>query len=154
MLFYIIMMEHEFHSQCAYWAVLFAGVTSSIFLPIFLILSVLPNPREAPIVALSTFEAGLWQLLNDCIIGKTLHCRTCKCLFNPGQLATLGWKISCVFHLCFSGMAFALLANLPPINGLYSSFFPLITYFLLGGVHQMVPGKISVPLQWQHQTCI
>ncbi|XP_060087285.1 solute carrier family 26 member 9 [Heteronotia binoei] len=42
------------------------------------------------------------------------------------------------------GMAFALLANLPPINGLYSSFFPLITYFLLGGIHQMVPGTFAV----------
>nr|XP_020653435.1 solute carrier family 26 member 9 isoform X2 [Pogona vitticeps] len=42
------------------------------------------------------------------------------------------------------GMAFALLANLPPVNGLYSSFFPLITYFFLGGVHQMVPGTFAV----------
>ncbi|KAH0618888.1 hypothetical protein JD844_018412 [Phrynosoma platyrhinos] len=42
------------------------------------------------------------------------------------------------------GMAFALLANLPPVNGLYSSFFPLITYFVLGGVHQMVPGTFAV----------
>ncbi|KAM3841154.1 solute carrier family 26 member 9 [Vipera latastei] len=42
------------------------------------------------------------------------------------------------------GMAFALLANLPPVNGLYSSFFPLITYFLLGGVPQMVPGTFAV----------
>uniref|UniRef100_A0A8D0GXU9 Solute carrier family 26 member 9 n=1 Tax=Sphenodon punctatus TaxID=8508 RepID=A0A8D0GXU9_SPHPU len=42
------------------------------------------------------------------------------------------------------GMAFALLANLPPVNGLYSSFFPLIAYFLLGGVHQMVPGTFAV----------
>lgn len=40
-------------------------------------------------------------------------------------------------------MAFALLANLPAVNGLYSSFFPLLTYFFLGGVHQMVPGKAS-----------
>ncbi|KAL7985337.1 hypothetical protein Chor_003907 [Crotalus horridus] len=42
------------------------------------------------------------------------------------------------------GMAFALLANLPPVNGLYSSFFPLITYFLLGGIPQMVPGTFAV----------
>uniref|UniRef100_A0A8C8SDQ4 Solute carrier family 26 member 9 n=1 Tax=Pelusios castaneus TaxID=367368 RepID=A0A8C8SDQ4_9SAUR len=42
------------------------------------------------------------------------------------------------------GMAFALLANLPPVNGLYSSFFPLIPYFILGGVHQMVPGTFAV----------
>lgn len=41
-------------------------------------------------------------------------------------------------------MAFALLANLPAVNGLYSSFFPLLTYFFLGGVHQMVPGKVSL----------
>lgn len=38
-------------------------------------------------------------------------------------------------------MAFALLASLPPVNGLYSSFFPLIPYFFMGTAHQMVPGK-------------
>ena len=37
-------------------------------------------------------------------------------------------------------MAFALLASLPPVNGLYSSFFPLIPYFFMGTAHQMVPG--------------
>ncbi|MGH0137402.1 UNVERIFIED_CONTAM: hypothetical protein FKN15_022500 [Acipenser sinensis] len=42
------------------------------------------------------------------------------------------------------GMAFALLANLPPVNGLYSSFFPLIPYFFMGSVHQMVPGTFAV----------
>ncbi|NXO92876.1 S26A9 protein, partial [Certhia brachydactyla] len=42
------------------------------------------------------------------------------------------------------GMAFALLANLPPVNGLYSSFFPLLPYFILGGIHQMVPGTFAV----------
>ncbi|XP_068121648.1 solute carrier family 26 member 9 isoform X2 [Hyperolius riggenbachi] len=42
------------------------------------------------------------------------------------------------------GMAFALLANLPPVNGLYSSFFPLVTYFFMGGIPQMVPGTFAV----------
>ncbi|XP_056413998.1 solute carrier family 26 member 9 isoform X1 [Hyla sarda] len=42
------------------------------------------------------------------------------------------------------GMAFALLANLPPVNGLYSSFFPLVPYFFLGGIPQMVPGTFAV----------
>jgi hypothetical protein len=45
------------------------------------------------------------------------------------------------YCLLSSGMAFALLASLPPVNGLYSSFFPLIPYFFMGTVHQMVPGK-------------
>uniref|UniRef100_A0A4W3GIU2 Solute carrier family 26 member 9 n=1 Tax=Callorhinchus milii TaxID=7868 RepID=A0A4W3GIU2_CALMI len=42
------------------------------------------------------------------------------------------------------GMAFALLASLPPVNGLYSSFFPLIVYFFLGTTHHMVPGTFAV----------
>ncbi|NXB22195.1 S26A9 protein, partial [Rhagologus leucostigma] len=42
------------------------------------------------------------------------------------------------------GMAFALLASLPPVNGLYSSFFPLVPYLFLGGIHQMVPGTFAV----------
>ncbi|OCT91909.1 solute carrier family 26 member 9 isoform X1 [Xenopus laevis] len=42
------------------------------------------------------------------------------------------------------GMAFALLANLPPVNGLYSSFFPLVVYFFMGGIPQMVPGTFAV----------
>ncbi|XP_072886890.1 solute carrier family 26 member 9-like isoform X2 [Hemitrygon akajei] len=41
-------------------------------------------------------------------------------------------------------MAFALLASLPPVNGLYSSFFPLIIYFFLGSIHHMVPGTFAV----------
>ncbi|XP_042155493.1 solute carrier family 26 member 9-like isoform X2 [Oncorhynchus tshawytscha] len=43
-----------------------------------------------------------------------------------------------------AGMAFALLANLPPVNGLHSSFFPLIPYFFMGTAHQMVPGTFAV----------
>ncbi|XP_067913448.1 solute carrier family 26 member 9-like [Heterodontus francisci] len=42
------------------------------------------------------------------------------------------------------GMAFALLASLPPVNGLYSSFFPLLVYFFLGSIHHMVPGTFAV----------
>ena len=52
-------------------------------------------------------------------------------------------------------MAFALLASLPPVNGLYSSFFPLIPYFFMGTAHQMVPGKsgrfICTPLDLEEQ---
>lgn len=50
-------------------------------------------------------------------------------------------KICFCFVFFCPGMAFALLASLPPVNGLYSSFFPLIPYFFMGTAHQMVPGK-------------
>lgn len=43
--------------------------------------------------------------------------------------------------LFFPGMAFAPLANSSPVNGLHSSFFPLIPYFFMGTAHQMVAGK-------------
>ncbi|XP_014346537.1 solute carrier family 26 member 9-like [Latimeria chalumnae] len=42
------------------------------------------------------------------------------------------------------GMAYSLIGELPAINGLYSSFFPLIIYFFLGSIHQMVPGTFAV----------
>jgi hypothetical protein len=70
---------------------------------------------------------------------------------TPGNQMLSRAKPHSFFFFFFppAGMAFALLANLPAVNGLYSSFFPLLTYFFLGGIHQMVPGKVS-PL-WQAQ---
>lgn len=63
-------------------------------------------------------------------------------LMTPSSASSLEVALfPCRFSSCFPGMAFALLANLPPVNGLYSSFFPLVTYLFLGGIHQMVPGE-------------
>lgn len=42
------------------------------------------------------------------------------------------------------GMAYALLANLAPVNGLYISFFPIIIYALFGTSRQLAVGAIAV----------
>uniref|UniRef100_A0A667IMT2 Solute carrier family 26 member 9 n=1 Tax=Lynx canadensis TaxID=61383 RepID=A0A667IMT2_LYNCA len=64
---------------------------------------------------------------------------------SPSPVTPIPQLCPRAFNLLFSaGMAFALLANLPAVNGLYSSFFPLLTYFFLGGIHQMVPGTFAV----------
>ncbi|PVD29777.1 hypothetical protein C0Q70_09034 [Pomacea canaliculata] len=42
------------------------------------------------------------------------------------------------------GMAFALLASLPPITGLYVCLFASLTYFLLGTSHHVSWGPIAV----------
>ncbi|XP_034029003.1 solute carrier family 26 member 9-like [Thalassophryne amazonica] len=42
------------------------------------------------------------------------------------------------------GMASALLGELPPVNGLYSSFFPLFPYLFLGTSHLMVLGTLAL----------
>lgn len=38
----------------------------------------------------------------------------------------------CVFLWPYLGLAFAMLAELPPSYGLYTAFFPMLTYFFLG----------------------
>ena len=38
-------------------------------------------------------------------------------------------------------MAYALLAELPPVVGLYMAFFPVLIYFLLGSSKHISMGK-------------
>ena len=42
------------------------------------------------------------------------------------------------------GMAYSLLATLPPVNGLYMSFFPVVIYAIFGTSRQLVPGAVAI----------
>ena len=42
------------------------------------------------------------------------------------------------------GMAYAILAGLPPVMGLYASTFPLITYALIGSSRQLAVGPVAM----------
>lgn len=52
----------------------------------------------------------------------------------------------------YPGIGFALLANLPPVYGLYSSFIPVILYSVFGSSRHISVGTSRE--QWLHVTVI
>jgi MFS superfamily sulfate permease-like transporter len=51
--------------------------------------------------------------------------------------------ISVVLFYYVVGMAYAMLADLPPIVGLYVAFFPVLIYYFLGTSKHISMGKCS-----------
>lgn len=45
---------------------------------------------------------------------------------------------------CVAGLAYCLLASLPPWYGLFSAFFPVVIYFFLGTSRHISVGKACV----------
>nr|XP_039272946.1 sulfate anion transporter 1-like isoform X1 [Styela clava] len=61
--------------------------------------------------------------------------------YLPGDLIA-GFTVAMV--LLPQGMAYSMLASLPPVQGLYTSFFPVILYALLGTSNQVSMGTFAV----------
>ena len=50
----------------------------------------------------------------------------------------------------FTGIGFALLANLPPVYGLYSSFVPVILYSVFGSSRHISVGNVYYCIRLLH----
>ena len=59
-----------------------------------------------------------------------------------GQDLTAGLTVAVI--LIPQGMAYALLAGLPPIHGLYAAILPLILYSLLGTSRKLAVGPVAL----------
>lgn len=61
------------------------------------------------------------------------------CIMQVAHHDACGTSVTCQY-LC-AGLAYALLANLPPVYGLYASFMPAIVYAIFGTSRHLSMGK-------------
>src|SRR5512145_126864 len=70
-----------------------------------------------------------------------------ECLRNY-KIRTLKNDLSAGFIVAVmlvpQGMAYAMLAGLPPVMGLYASVFPLIAYAIFGSSRQLAVGPVAM----------
>lgn len=98
------------------------------------------NPQASPAWSPAVLIKLLWQTLTA-IFPILEWASNYKKADLPGDLIA---GITVTVMLIPQGMAYAMLAGLPPITGLYASLIPLLVYVLMGTSRQLAVGPVAL----------